>query len=1220
MRKLFTRVIASFLVVQFPASLFAAEITTPAMYVRPLKSAAMAQDIQKVQAENLNLDRSNRNNESDIQVLIEENARLIKIVADQKQMLANLKDKMSDPTEMGFYSNREEFEKLKEVLNSYRDEITDRDRRLIEQNDQMTALRQKMSDMEKRFNQVMDLSGDVMQQKMKAGKEFWQDVDGFLAQKKEALEAQKILLQQKDEQLSTMKVELVKTKDQLKSLSNLYQKANQSARQEIAIEPNSMDSPKAMARELIAPAVLVTNPQTVPENKRDLATIDAQAKQIQQLTEDLQSAQADFVELKNSLKKTDTSIADNDAVILANDKQIMELKSQLVQAKEQIAQKNKTIEQQATTIEEQKNVIETLDGQITTMKTDVASLADAVSGTSANYEDLTKKITALNDRLQQQISALKDKDAVIYDRDATIKDLKAQFASTKMSQANIEEMVKLKGDLASMSYELENALKDNDSYETQIKALHQIIDDLRLQIVQQSLEPQPSVEQVDVSGYENELAQLKNRLESVERILNTKTETMDSLNTQLTELIKTNEMLVRQSDEWQKKLSNKEKDWAERNALTSQIMVLDQQEAQLVNERNRLLQQKGEIFVRKAQYAQDQLKKTIVYWQDNEASVNGQIEELKKQIKSAQEIAAASKQAIAQTNAQALAKEEELSRVKTLVNEQESHMQQLKDSLASSKQDISAKDQEVAQLKKDIEDKKAELARLNDMLNSYQDKFKNAASSDEQKAKDLAALQDRVSQLEAGLTQAKTDLVAKEDVVKKTKEYFAELERRYAVREQEANTASLNLSMVQSKMADQKAIYESKIKDLEGQIAALKTDLTAFQEKLTVAESRLKDTVSTAEVENLKTMLTASRSDVVELTQQVEEKGKALAQLATDREATAKDFKGQADSIANLNKQLADLKLKIQKLNADVELKDKQMARLKMQSTQKTDQINSLMKQIADSDKKIKNAVDVDNKQQLKQALADAKDQINALNEELKNRQAEIVKLSVSATPKDTSKQQGANQSAVLTEEIRVLRANLQDAQARLEDARKTANDKQRQFKDDTKDLREQVKDYQAQITELKVKMSAYQQEFENKNKIVTGNQGNVDVMHQQLSEAKEKINSLTARVTTFERMKSSQPGNEGYLIRDGKDLSMMMSRMTDEITKYEQQLSVITDENLRLKAEYKADQARYKENESQMKQAQDALKECQSKLVTYQTLYDPRRDKGLPSFLDSTK
>lgn len=189
---------------------------------------------------------------------------------------------------------------------------------------------------------------------------------------------------------------------------------------------------------------------------------------------------------------------------------------------------------------------------------------------------------------------------------------------------------------------------------------------------------------------------------------------------------------------------------------------------------------------------------------------------------------------------------------------------------------------QTADLQKQLEEQKIKSAQLSSMLDVYQQKMDN---------KD-AGFKEEVRQLQSDLEMAQKNLGQRENDLKKVKDYFFALEQRASAKNAELKDKS-------NRMAILDALVDKQSKDLR-----------ALQERLTVAEEKLKTSVDESELKNLKDSLREKDGQIDELTKEVE-----------NDKRTAKDLEVAKEKIASLME--------------DLYFKDKEVDRLKLLSAQK---------------------------------------------------------------------------------------------------------------------------------------------------------------------------------------------------------------------------------------------------------------------------------------------
>lgn len=232
-------------------------------------------------------------------------------------------------------------------------------------------------------------------------------------------------------------------------------------------------------------------------------------------------------------------------------------------------------------------------------------------------------------------------------------------------------------------------------------------------------------------------------------------------------------------------------------------------------------------------------------------------------------------------------------------------------------------------LKAEVEDKAGQLKTLQERVSLYE---QLAARHKE----DIALLEEKAALTDQKIQKAVTDarnaekqetaerLVEFQGRLKETLDINEDQQHKIAVYktrvkalEKDTNARELSASMMQ-------AIIDQKNADYTNTTAVFTAKIAGLQERLAVAEAKLKTSVAQEDLDRVRAMLKSSREEIVSLANALKDKDASVAKMRAQLDSNAKEFSAQLAQLERLKAQIDDGRKKIETMG-------KQIARLKMQ-------------------------------------------------------------------------------------------------------------------------------------------------------------------------------------------------------------------------------------------------------------------------------------------------
>lgn len=276
--------------------------------------------------------------------------------------------------------------------------------------------------------------------------------------------------------------------------------------------------------------------------------------------------------------------------------------------------------------------------------------------------------------------------------------------------------------------------------------------------------------------------------------------------------------------------------------------------------------------------------------------------------------------------------------------------EQMQKARAGQQEAIDAFAVEVARLKQEIVSRvvsgeemvkmKGDMAALDYQLETARQDLEERISSYEQLAaqhkEQIALLEEKAALTDQKIQKAMTDARNAEnqgtaerlvefqgrlkealDIDEDQEQKIAAYKTRVKALKKDANAKELSVSMMQ-------AIIDQKNIDYTNTTAVFTAKIAGLEERLAVAEARLKTSVAQEELIRVQAMLKSSREEIASLAQTLKDKDAGVAKMRAQLDSNAKEFSAQLAQLERLKAQIDDGRKKIETMG-------KQIARLKMQ-------------------------------------------------------------------------------------------------------------------------------------------------------------------------------------------------------------------------------------------------------------------------------------------------
>lgn len=901
-------------------------------------------------------------------------------------------------------------------------------------------------------------------------------------------------------------------------------------------------------------------------------SLEAKTEDVVRLTRQWYGKDGLLLELKNKLTASDARLTDLDSIVAAKDKEIGQLKKQLVETKTQLAKAKAELDAAKLQFSELRKRFADLNQSLINTRKDLTlaqqQLKDkgrvinlqkrAINLAQLNYDSIKLSVTQVDgnldikqeafNRIQESVIALKvmveNQKSSLMDKDETIARLNDELTRVKSQRVLTNSLVE---ESAGIMVELRQQVQSlNDEFitrESDFSKIEVFVKDLREQI--QGLNKQVADKDVIIKNHE---AVIKNH----EAILNNREATIKNQES----IVKNHEGIVKEH----------------KTLLKAQDEKIGQLKAGL--QQITVIAADNQAQVKQVDAMADKLNKIAQQAQERQAKLR-QVEEEKAQL--------AARLAVLESQAVMMATREE-------------DMKALKEQLA-------AKEAELNSLRQQLQGKIDQAAQLSTMLDVYQQKVNDANGKYDEKLGEMIAAKKHQAQLEAQIAQLTEVIAAKDEQIKQGKDYFAELERRYSSKDQDIKAKDLSVSMLQALIEQKTKEHALQVEELHSQFKVQNEQLADLRQQLALADESLKEAPAKEAVVAMQADMQAVRRQVQSLTEQLKAKEELLVQVQAQVKSNEAASAAQVAQVEALKAQLSVAQDNLKKSAIEFDYKNKEVIRLKQVSKQKEAELKkvadealswreqevvALTQKLNDAQGKLKAINQEDKVAQLKEALKDSQEQIKALKETLKE--------------KNGNESQAMVDNKELKDALAEARKKLEDAQPRLESKDRQIQNlkadfavKADDYQSNLKGLKEQVEIQKAQLAKLQQQLdkpvavgadkdaidlqlklkkdavAALEAELVGKTRSLVQGRKQIDELQAQLKQAYQQVDQLKVTLTTYESMYSSGPGNEGYLIRDGKSTMALMAQVNARIDVLQQELVQERQGHLDLESQYEA-------------------------------------------------
>lgn len=497
----------------------------------------------------------------------------------------------------------------------------------------------------------------------------------------------------------------------------------------------------------------------------------------------------------------------------------------------------------------------------------------------------------------------------------------------------------------------------------------------------------------------------------------------------------------------------------------------------------------------------------------------------------------------------------------------------------------------VTELNKTIEAKDAEIKTLNETITTLKE---NIVKLEAEKTKDKEAYDKEKANLEKQVQEAKDALATKEKEIGNVKTELEQVKNDLST--EKAKTAGLE---EQVKAKDEMITKLNKdIEELKAQLAKAKDgNTTIIKEKETIIKE--KETLIeklTSEKAELEKQLVAEKAKNENLEKQITD-------LNVKVDKANKDLNKANTDISNLEKELAAEKAKnaeimkqLEKLGKDLETKINEVNTL-------TNKVNELENQI--TKQKTKSEADAKEIERLTKELEDLKAQLANKDSEVKNLNGEISTLKETVKTLEGEKTELTNNVTKLETEVKELKDKLETTNNKvieLEKENAALKAENKNLTDKVADLTEKVKKAEDENVTLKTK---------------------IDELNAQIA----KLSKSQCDPEEFNRLKQEKAALETKL--EGKDeliqelrnqIAELKKSLTDKDTEYKEKIkeleeksNTLTNENAGLKEQFananeriknleallETEKEKNKENADKIKELEEAKKSLEEEKTT---------------------
>ncbi len=501
--------------------------STPVVPPVPAVSARdIASDIELIQNNIQRHERRNRDLEFLVRNLVQENDILARTLAKRnRDYLTLLKKVYGEGAELPELNITTDVERTQAIMNSYQDQLVDRDRQLIASNQELSRIDREIAQINNSlkaapestvreqtapapslstvpFRQVTSQTASSSSMPVAAVPA---DVsrDVALKEKRDHLVDKSIEVLDKARELRSMQNDMAKFSDSLQEADAKYAAAVKEYDEKLKDIKSEWAQDKTRQQD------------EINKLKEQLSTksaeLDAMQGKIAAQTPALNEHKKDLALKDESIAKVDASILEKDKEIIALKDVIKDKDKAIAQHKKLIVEKEETIEAKGKELAEIKGFVTVKDGQIAEQKTKIVEQDETLQFVDEKTRDLQKRVYKIR-------QSLADGDRALDALKALVARLKSRAGSMPSSSQDNEFKAEL------------------DQLKEQIDAMMQSLHDKEEMIARLRARAQSApVEQTDNPALRNQLTESKSQLGNARRSLEDKELAFDKLQSQIME-------------------------------------------------------------------------------------------------------------------------------------------------------------------------------------------------------------------------------------------------------------------------------------------------------------------------------------------------------------------------------------------------------------------------------------------------------------------------------------------------------------------------------------------------------------------------------------------------------------------------------------------------------------------------------------------------------------
>ena len=992
MNKTYRQFIVLTLMATFPLSAVAQTTTSP-IFVKPIaiqgneeslesqqqSIIAVRNEIESINQEIINKRISNQQEEKSIQALIEQNKILATTVEHKQQKVAN---------DMHMFSDHEQFDQLRRVLNNYDEQITLRDDLLKKQDAEIMHLRAALDDMKGMANKGQELESvkqkldEVTKQYNAAIQRPIEAPNVVVNANKGLLDAQNTLIAEKSRQVEELKDKLAKAQEEL---ANTKEASSHALKEPVIASSVVVNGNKQALEE--QDALLVEKSRQVEALKEELVTVKKELADA--LARANQVVKEPAVALPSVVVNGNKELLDEQKALLEEkSNQLQEFKQVLAKTKEELSEANKKYD--------------------AIIKEFEAKLNSNQSEANSKQDDLAKKLQDQVAAAAQLKDELKARNNVLMEIKNSLKEKDDQFSKLQGEAADKDKMISLlKEQLVKAQQDIDSAKQETSGLKSELAKDDAAFAKIRERgiVLKSKLKEQEeglTTKDEFIAEYKSQLAKAKEQVENlknkknmisrkwhahfmhVRKSVEEKTEQVDGLTKQLAES--------------QEQLSKAESEIA---SLKVKIGELDQNaQGQIALSKDASLEIAA-LKLKLTDLQQKMQEQEVVLTKASENEANAlklklsDLSVVRERMLLWQELSAKRSQRIALLEEKSFILASQSSRSNQNIKDYVEKIQSLQKSLEQKEHDL-------VLANKSVEEKIAAKEDVYRILDQFKARLKESSDVNNEQSKTIEKYRAQIEQLEKDAHKSQDEVQAKQEEINFLSQDLNQFKEKTRTALQQAQVKDLSVTMLQSTLDEKTKVHEVLVEQLKDQVKSNSDELAHVKEQLTVAETKLKQTTDEdkSQIARIQDMLKASREEIIVLNALVKEKDKQITDLKKGLDVGSKDFTRQNKDLEALQAELEQQKINIKKYTDDLQWKDKQIARLKIQMNDKNTlvvprvmasnesaQVAALTAQLKEADQKLQEALRKSDYRQLRDALNDAKEQIAALKEKLRQKQ-----------------------------------------------------------------------------------------------------------------------------------------------------------------------------------------------------------------------------------------